>query len=989
MSGRSIRLSISDAFYNKKINVPKQIAYGTSFYPVNLSREDLFVHITRGKAFMPAMIKGHTRTKDQFVQSQILALDFDHGPDLETLLADSFIKEYAWLIYQTPSSTPEAPRHRVVFILSEAVTCADRWETLQRALIQHFAPLNPDTACKDASRIWCGSTKPDPYINPDATLPIEVADDLTLIEAERVNKLEEAVAKVEPFSQQTTSTGGKLSPELVVEVKRHLKVDHAAYNAKGYTVKAIQCPMKHHEHDAEQPAAHWHEDKNILICFKCGRYYLLHEVAAALGIDVASFYRHDRIPDDPSVIKVSHRYITDHNVMGLLEDGITTLLIKSPTGSGKTELIKQLTERYQRILVISHRRSLIRSQVKRLNENLAAEDCFVSYEEVSLQELRQADRLCICINSLHKLMPIGEKVPEFDVIVFDELEQQHKHIVGRTLENDQPVDVLFTMKHLMQHSKIVVGLDAYATVFTVEWMKASRGEETFRMLLNQYPVNKGQMTLVSTFPELITQANEYLYGRRLEGPIVFAVASKSLAKLLYSYYTGETKLSSEENDELLKTIDPSVLSNLRASGHRITPSEVIIITGDETDSMEASEFIRDINDRMPQLKILIYNSAMGTGVDIQAPVEAVFGVFSSGILPADECMQMLARCRKASQFYVCLQGGVGHRETDHKRLYQAQIDNINMTGCLLESPYRVGWSINASKIMVPDDKHIDYLQYWSRVTSRINLAHNGLHSEFCAIAKAEYAVEDLRHLQLREEDIDPEQADIIEVLAQVKKGVAGIDKHLVLTCTPITRSNYQQLQSGYQVSPAVLAGYLRWTIERGYRQPITPEIYDHWLKGGLRHLNQYIDLYSRDADLQLRDMQQAFAGYAIPQRDHVTSRTKLIRSVLKLVFGSYRNLESSEYLTDDEIHKRLAPFITKNAITLWRTFNWRSAHDGKAISVLRRILQQLGLNLECSRKGITRGKYGISRDSLSEMQRYYEAYHATSISDAESEDMVA
>lgn len=989
MSGCSIRLSVSDAFYNKQLNVSKQIAYGTSFYPVNLSRERLFAHITRGKAFMPAMIKGHTRTKDQFVQSQILALDFDHGPDLETLLADSFIKEYAWLIYQTPSSTPEAPRHRVVFILSEAVTCADRWETLQRALIQHFAPLNPDTACKDASRIWCGSTKPDPYINLDATLPIEIADGLALLEAERVNKLEEAVAKVEPFSQQTTSTGGKLSPALVVEVKRHLKVDHAAYNAKGYTIKAIQCPMKHHEHDAEQPAAHWHEDKNILICFKCGRYYLLHEVAAALGIDVASYYRHVRIPDDPSVIKVSHRYITDHNVMRMLQNGITTLLIKSPTGSGKTELIKQLTERYQRILVISHRRSLIRSQVKRLNENLAEEDCFVSYEEVSPQILQQSDRLCICINSLQKLIAIGQAVPKFDVIIFDEIEQQHKHIVGRTLENDQPVDVLFTMKQLMQHSKIVIGLDAYATVFTIDWMKAIRGEETFRMLLNQYPVNKGQMTFMSTLSEILAKANECLHTRRLEGPIVFAVSSKSHAKHLYSYYTGQPILTPDQQDAWLKTIDQSVLQNLRTGEHHFDPSEVMIVTGDNTDSAATSDFLKDVNERMSQLKILIYTSAMGTGVDIQAPVEAVFGVFSSGILPADECMQMLARCRKASQFYVCLQGGVGHRETDHKRLYQSQIDNITTTGSVLGSPYRTGWYINESNIVVPDSKHMDYLQYWSRVTSRINLAHNGLHNEFCAIAKAEYILEDLRHPQLREEDIDPEQADLIETLAQVKKGVAGIDKHLVLTCTPITRSNYQQLQSGYQVSPAVLAGYLRWTIERGYRQPITPEIYDHWLKGGLRHLNHYIDLYSRDADLQLRDMQQAFAGYAIPQRDHVTARTQLIRSVLKRVFGSYRNLEASEYLTDDEINERLAPFITKYAKSLWRTFQWRSVPDGKAISVLRRILQQLGLNLECSRKGITRGKYGISRNSLSEMQHYYEAYHANSISDVESEDMIA
>lgn len=55
------------------------------------------------------------------------------------------------------------------------------------------------------------------------------------------------------------------------------------YKRNGFS-NPISCLFAAHEHDDKNPAAAWHQDKHIMVCFKCGQTWLGDEVAERLGI---------------------------------------------------------------------------------------------------------------------------------------------------------------------------------------------------------------------------------------------------------------------------------------------------------------------------------------------------------------------------------------------------------------------------------------------------------------------------------------------------------------------------------------------------------------------------------------------------------------------------------------------------------------------------------------------------------------------------------
>lgn len=953
--------------------MPSGNAFGSSYQPTKLSLSALVAHVGAGKAWTPGYFSGHSRDRKTFLSSQLLALDFDQDVSVKQALQTPFIKRYAFFVYSTPTSTVEHPRTRIVFLLSEPVMRWQQWEALQRGLIDHFLDLKPDTVCKDATRMFYGSTVEGAYVNYEAVLPIEVAGNLTRPEGERDHQQHYAAKNILIFPKQTGTSGGKVSSKLVEEVENRLRVNQATYNENGFTVEPIACPVKNHENDHERPAAYWHSDKKCLYCHKCGQTYNTHQIAAAIGIDIGSYYRYDHLPDDPSIVIVEHRYITEYKVMALIDQGVTRLLIKSPTGSGKTELIKQFrTLDYPRILIITHRRSLVADGVKRMNENIGSQVPFVSYDGLSNAELQQAPRLCICINSLHKLIRVNQPIPVYDLLVFDEVEQQLKHLTGGTFEGAEPVIALQTATSLMEEAKVVLALDAYASPLTFNWMKEACDQETFRMLINDVRLSKGNLHRMKNMVSLMKCADEVLTTSETEGPIVFAVSSKATAKWLYSYFTGQPILSQQDRKELITEIDPQFIEMLALSPHHISQSKVQIVYGDNTDTQSTHEFVGEIDARLPGLKVLIHTSAMGTGIDIQAVVKAVFGIFKGGILPADEVLQMLARCRKASEFYVFLENKTGNHETSPEKLYQNQMKKILMTGSVLGSSYHIQWHRDEIGMVQMDQNQQKYLHFWSHVTSTLNQSHNSFRQQFMAMVSREFVIE--KRDGSEAEEMDEAETELAAILEQIKAGVKGVDQYLILTCPPISKSNYEQVQRDYAVTPAIFAGHIRWQIERGYRQGITPSLYEHWLKGGLGHLYHFIRLHTSAVELQEFDLRQAVVGYAIPRRSHATARTKMIQAVFKYVFGSYRHLERSGSLTKMEIDERLLWYVQKFENELRIQFNWRTNQDMDSMNVLRRLASDLGLKLVKNRAGINKGKYGICRESLATMQSYYDAY---------------
>lgn len=119
------------------------------------------------------------RHGSNYLLGQHLGVDFDrgdHSSSIDGLTSDKFVSRYASLVYSTPSSTPEAPKSRVVFLLDKPIQQAQNYALAAQAMLWIFG--NADQQCKDPARFFYGSKDCDIWWEPDNILPLDVVIDL-------------------------------------------------------------------------------------------------------------------------------------------------------------------------------------------------------------------------------------------------------------------------------------------------------------------------------------------------------------------------------------------------------------------------------------------------------------------------------------------------------------------------------------------------------------------------------------------------------------------------------------------------------------------------------------------------------------------------------------------------------------------------------------------------------------------------------------------
>jgi hypothetical protein len=191
IEGNKIKFAFNATGTNKDWDFKKLAA---NFIDVEGTLADVQQHIKAGHAICAGLLGGKWRSKANVIGSHWLLLDidnsdvardaedkplkdehgnsikvYDHQLTIDEALAHPFIKKHCALIYTTASHQPEWHKFRLVFLLPQYVEGADTVEACTRFLMQQ---LPHDPACKDASRVFYGSTEAEfPLVNPQATLP--------------------------------------------------------------------------------------------------------------------------------------------------------------------------------------------------------------------------------------------------------------------------------------------------------------------------------------------------------------------------------------------------------------------------------------------------------------------------------------------------------------------------------------------------------------------------------------------------------------------------------------------------------------------------------------------------------------------------------------------------------------------------------------------------------------------------------------------------
>lgn len=162
-----------------------------SFENLELSPPAIAWLIDEGRAFT-TWHKDNWRTSANYLCGQHIGVDFDTR-GVESVLADPFVQAYAAIVYATPSSTPDNPRCRALFLLDTPIMQAANYVRAATALLRLFGSV-ADQACKDAARSWWGSLD---------SLPTRLDNELPLVVVRQLIATFDATHKPAPRREYT------------------------------------------------------------------------------------------------------------------------------------------------------------------------------------------------------------------------------------------------------------------------------------------------------------------------------------------------------------------------------------------------------------------------------------------------------------------------------------------------------------------------------------------------------------------------------------------------------------------------------------------------------------------------------------------------------------------------------------------------------------------------------------------------------------------
>jgi hypothetical protein len=135
----------------------KIVSLGKKWQNAEMSLEEMFEAVAgEGFAIAPELTEDEFRTRSErtFKSHQVVLVDVDKGMTIEELQTNKFFLKYGSGYYTSPSHKEKHHKFRIIFVLEQPMTNADRLRKLYTGLIQIFGG---DEACKDGARLFFGT----------------------------------------------------------------------------------------------------------------------------------------------------------------------------------------------------------------------------------------------------------------------------------------------------------------------------------------------------------------------------------------------------------------------------------------------------------------------------------------------------------------------------------------------------------------------------------------------------------------------------------------------------------------------------------------------------------------------------------------------------------------------------------------------------------------------------------------------------------------
>lgn len=655
--------------------------------------------------------------------SQLIVIDIDQteSATLDDIKNFDYVKLHAAAVYPSSRYSPKHLKAHLVFVLADVVTNADQYAAIWDYVAQQL-PIEVDRVTRSPVQAVYGTffTSTDMqghvkslddglcYYNPHPKLinhHAVLADLITrgAYQPQNVTVVDESQEQTDILNRRAI-LHAEAPPEkqlsVTLEALRYalkswghddhyrdrLPLVFAAY--AGSPDNAVRDMLYDHEGDAWTPSQQREQLHRDWLKF----------ANKPTGVTVASLFYYARMNgwlQHSSVELNAPNKIHTQEVGDWLinADLPTRILLKSGTGTGKTrgaiQYIKTLNNPKVLCLAPSVKLCVALSAV--LEREGVANTLYIDPTNSKTKDRHVLNEAQILVTTLQtfgvKLGASGVDLSSYDLVVMDESDEMISAFVrsglsssigmGSHVTKEQARYGVEALAKIFADAKQVFMLDGTATDlsrFVMETLSVGHVTGTYEntFVRTKAPV-KVYDNLKALRAEIIKSASE---GRKL----VIACDTKSEAALL---------------DVLLVLTEAA------------DPEEIIRITGDTVTDERVVNFFRDIEAGAKQYRIVIYNSAMGSGVSIEHTCPDIVYLIAS-YLPPRKLLQMLNRYRKQQDVraFIVSSERLYSTTTDEKyeRLKQAVGGEQTLSGLSLQSRETLSEFVTQAALIAATDE---------------------------------------------------------------------------------------------------------------------------------------------------------------------------------------------------------------------------------------------------------------------------------------------
>ncbi len=890
-----------------------------------------------------------SRKNENFICSDVLAVDIDDGMTMSDALNDDFVRQYGGFVYPTPSHTEEHHRFRIVFQTERTITDSAQMTAAYQGLIRKFGG---DQSCKDACRAFYGSHGSD---------PIMLGNVLSNDQLDQLIQLGRDSASIPDKS----STDGKKSYPIAVRRSRvNIPPEHPVTRANGVTDEFrvipfdenVHCPV-HLDRNPSAFVVKSKEGNKGVYCHSCAAtfwmqstdrtdfdFYRTESLIRQMEYeqDPDSYYDEDDAPvelfaqalTERTAHTFNQRFLESSNVP--INHGVTFL--SSEKGSGKSEILARKVAEFRAmgysVLLVGHRQTLLQSMAARLGLT-----CYFYLDDGEYKNNQPTSYYAICVDSMFKLLKPGRN--KFDVIILDESEQIFGHLTGSTLKNKRRVCYM-QLFHYISAAKVVFVADADLGPITVEGVYQACGPHAqYHFYMNDHKAGK------------YTQKEFQCYGSEphLTQEMLRAIGSGG------RYYIATNSIA--KADELLAAI-------------RLTHGDavkVMLVTSKTSTATEVQDFIRSIKTEILNYDVVIATPTLGTGIDITFPnaaqhIDTVFGFFVSRVNTHFDIDQQLSRVRhpKAVKVWVAPETFTFETEPD-VILREAELNGL-LNDVLIG--YRTDGTLSLDST---------YLNVYAQVTSVARASKNNVRQNLLRLRERN----GWNLVYVDVDDQGEEAGKVVKRLAKDEVEERRIED--ICTAAQISAEDYDILrEKTSSLTKAEDDALQRFEIESFYGENATADLLALDNKGSYRRELSLLEIYlSPTSQLATKDFRDSELATIVTDRKKRTLKQLMLKALLTQasLADDANPLKLDAVITSDDL-SRFAEFCEDNSARLQDLFGMSVRQDvrRKPMMQLGNMLGRMGLSLEVVREQkIAKRKvyfYSISSEDWQIASRYLE-----------------